>query len=152
MFELLQLFDAILLFFNAWLLNINSNTNDIASFQEAYSRAGPGVVYNQSTATNGTSPVSPVTSAYSESNVNDARPHIKYVRAASSIAGSSANQAAFLTMTSPGVLELTGLAGVNPVLTAHHNVQFLGSSLKVLTPGNTYFFFLSFPFRLKKTI
>jgi len=114
-----------------------SDGEEPSSFQEAYSRAGPGVVYNQSTATNGTSPVSPVTSAYSESNVNDARPHIKYVRAASSIAGSSANQAAFLTMTSPGVLELTGLAGVNPVLTAHHNVQFLGSSLKVLTPAGT---------------
>ena len=113
-------------------------------FQEGYVRAGAGVVYNQPTVVNGSSPVSPVTSAYSESSVTDARPHIKYVRAASSSAGSSTNQAAFLTMTSPGVLELTGLAGVNPqVLAAHHNVQFLGSSLKVLTPGKRPSFFFS---------
>jgi len=100
------------------------------------------VYNNQPIAANGSSPVSPVTSAYSESSVNDARPHIKYVRAASSSAGSSSNQATFLTMTSPGVLELTGLTGVNPqVLAAHHNVQFLGSSLKVLTPGTHPIFF-----------
>merc|ERR1712071_605822 len=118
-------------------------------FQESYTRAETGAFYGQTTgAANGSSgsPVSPTMSSYSESSVTttDARPHIKYVRAPPSSltsvgSGSSANQAAFLTMTSPGVFGIlsqvlapgTSMAGVRVIAAAEGSASSLQSMVTV---------------------
>merc|ERR1712071_527775 len=126
-----------------------SDVEEPSSFQESYTRAETGPFYGQTTgAANGSSgsPVSPTMSSYSESSVTttDARPHIKYVRAPPSSltsvgSGSSANQAAFLTMTSPGVFGIlsqvlapgTSMAGVRVIAAAEGSASSLQSMVTV---------------------